>query len=676
MCFNGDEMRKKLDLATLIGLILVLCGSLSVSAAFTRGTLPNKDPEALERSLETRTGDDQLQILLWLAEHYISRQPDKVVDFASRALRLARRMNLKSQEGKALIQRGVGYLQSGRLDDAEKDYFEGLRIGRAEEDHGVIGAALNGVAAVALKRGDSTNALANFQRAISHLQRIGDRRRLAGIFNNISLIHYRAGELRKALDFMLKSLSIYEELQYRPGIGIALNSIGNVYKRLNNADQAMEHFNRALQIAKDTENIQLAIGCRVNIGEILKERGNYSQALKNFSEARRDAEKLGSPDFMAVCLNNMADVQHIQGHWSEALKNYKESLRLFEKMNAKPRMVTSHLNLGNVYLDMNKLNLAENHLKRAVRLAADTESRSLHKDAVWSLIRLYEARKDLAQALQHYREYTTLQAQLFSRENYAKLSALQAKYESEQRLREQDAKESNAQIRQLDRKHRILVVLFFVTLIILGAMILLYLYRRYRLRIRTEMELREAYARMERMARYDNLTRLYNRHTILERIEIEMVRMGRTWRPFCLVMADLDDFKRVNDTYGHECGDHLLRHLSAIFHDNLRQADVAARWGGDEILIMLPETDMEGGAVIAGKLRSVIETTPLKYQGRQIFITVTMGINVYNRPGPVSECIRGADRAMYAGKKLGKNIVVRLDEVAADQASATNDNDA
>jgi len=620
------------------------------------------DIDSLKSGLESAAGRQKVDILLELAEYYVARNPGMVIKYAEMAINASKNLDSRVLLGRAYVSRGVGLLHSGRLDESERDYREGLRIGREEDDHAIMGAALNGVAAVALSRGDSTNALANFQRAIHHVRRKGDRRRLAGIFNNMSLIHYRAGELRKALDFMLKALRIYEELTYRPGIGVVLNSIGNVYNRLNNPDQAMSHFQRALDIAVETDNRQLAVVCRVNIGEILKVRGQYTQALERFSRAYVDSETLGSRDYMAVCLNNMGDVYHSQGNNTDALKSYQSSLELFRSMNAKPRMVASHLNLGNVYLDMKKINLAETHLKQAVKLAVETESRSLHKDAVWSLIRLYEVKKDFVRALQHYREYTTLQEQLFSRENYAKLSALQAKYESEQKRSSEDARKSVARIEKLEGNRRTLILLFLLTMLILGAMILFFLFRRYRLRTRTEMELREAYARMEQMARFDNLTRLYNRHTILERIEIEIVRLGRTWRPFCLIMLDVDDFKRVNDTYGHDCGDRMLRHLSSMVRGNLRKADVAARWGGDEILIMLPETDMEGGSILAGKLRAVVESTPLVYQDRQVFLTVTMGINVFNRPGPISECIRGADRAMYAGKKMGKNTVVRLDE--------------
>ncbi|HER62606.1 MAG TPA: tetratricopeptide repeat protein, partial [Desulfobacteraceae bacterium] len=477
-----------------------------------------------------------MDILLQLSEYYVSRQPEKVILYATQAIKLSRNLNSKVATGRSHIHRAAGFLQSGNLDEAEKDYREGLQIGMEAKHHGLMGAALNGVAAVALNRGDSTNALATFQRAIRHVRQEGDRRRLAGIYNNMSLIHFRSGELRKALDFMLKALRIYEELDHRPGIGVVLNSIGNVYNRLNNPDQAMSHFQNALKIARETDNRQLAVVCRVNIGEIQKDRGHFSEALATFKAAHTDAEKLGSLDYMAVCLNNIGDVFHQQGLQKDALNSYQQSLELFQRMNAKPRMVTSHLNMGNVYLDINKLDLAENHLKLAVRLAVETESHSLHKDAVWSLIRLYETRKDLARALEHYREYTTLQAQLFSRENYAKLSALQAKYESEKRISARKVEESSVRIRQLDRKRRILVILILIAALFLVALVLFILYRRHRLRTRTEMEWREAYARMERIARFDNLTRLYNRHTFMERIDIEMVRMGRTWRPFCLIM--------------------------------------------------------------------------------------------------------------------------------------------
>ena len=655
--------------ATLIIVMGFLFCRSSLLFSDNADSKPADDTPLIER-LESATGEKKLEVLLELSRHFVFKSPEKVIAYASQAFALAETLGLDKEMGRALTARATGYLHSGRLDEAETDYRAGLVLGESIQNHSIIGASLNGIAAVALKRGDANDALAHFQRAIRHIRLAGDRQRLAGIFSNISLIHYRGGELRKSLDFMLKALAIYEELKYRPGIGVVLNSIGNVYNRLNNPDQAMDHFNKALKIARETSNLQLVTVCLVNIGEIHKGRGDWSRALSLFNEAYKSAEKLGSPDYMAVSRNNMGDVYSRQGYPDKALRSYRNSLELFEKMNAKPRMAASHLNIGNVYLDLNQLKLAEKHLREAVRLAVATESRSLQKDAVWSLIRLYETRGEFTRALSYFREYTTLQTQLFSHENYAKLTALQAKYESENLRRQKQIRESAAQIETLQKKRKSLLLLYIITAILLALLLLIIFYRRYRLRMRTNLELREAYSRMEQMAKYDSLTRLYNRRSIMERIEIEMVRLGRTWRPFALIMMDVDGFKQVNDTYGHECGDQVLVHLSELINRHLRKQDVASRWGGEEFLLMLPETTMDGAEILAEKVRGIVESTPTIYQEHKIGITVTLGINVFSKPGPVSECIRGADNAMYFGKKKGKNTVVRVDRIPEAQLTS------
>jgi diguanylate cyclase (GGDEF)-like protein len=85
---------------------------------------------------------------------------------------------------------------------------------------------------------------------------------------------------------------------------------------------------------------------------------------------------------------------------------------------------------------------------------------------------------------------------------------------------------------------------------------------------------------------------------------------------------------------------------------------VAARWGGEEFLLMLPETNLAGAMVVAEKMRNLIARAAVTYEGHQITVTVTMGVNVYDKPNPINECIRGADEALYRGKQQGKNQVI------------------
>jgi len=163
---------------------------------------------------------------------------------------------------------------------------------------------------------------------------------------------------------------------------------------------------------------------------------------------------------------------------------------------------------------------------------------------------------------------------------------------------------------------------------------------------------------MELLATTDTLTGLFNRRKMLESIEQEVVRYQRDQKSFLLVITDIDHFKKFNDNYGHDCGDYVLQQVSLLMKDSLRQQDVVARWGGEEFLIMLPETELEGGILAIEKLRETLANTLYEYKGNQFSVTMTFGVTVYDGRCDVDTCIKHADEVLYAGKRGGRNRVV------------------
>ncbi len=173
-----------------------------------------------------------------------------------------------------------------------------------------------------------------------------------------------------------------------------------------------------------------------------------------------------------------------------------------------------------------------------------------------------------------------------------------------------------------------------------------------------EAELRRANEQLRWLATTDPLTHLLNRRTILEQIEREMKRVQRGGRPFSLILCDVDDFKLFNDRYGHECGDYVLELIAHLLSEMLRGQDQIARWGGEEFLILLPETGLESAELVANCVREQLCFRNFYYQQLQVCITMTFGVNTYTQGASASESIRGADHAMLNGKEQGKNCVV------------------
>ncbi|MCD4796043.1 MAG: sensor domain-containing diguanylate cyclase [Candidatus Cloacimonetes bacterium] len=178
----------------------------------------------------------------------------------------------------------------------------------------------------------------------------------------------------------------------------------------------------------------------------------------------------------------------------------------------------------------------------------------------------------------------------------------------------------------------------------------------------TEQELLRSYKRLKKLSRTDSLTQLSNRRNILEKIYYEQVKFGRSKESFALVLGDLDNFKTVNDRFGHDCGDFVLKYVANLMLTSVRKQDVVSRYGGDEFLLLLPQTSPEGAKHIAEKIRNEISTFVITYKDKEISITVTFGIGIYDKQMSIGELIKKTDNALYEGKLKGKNVIVMAKE--------------
>lgn len=169
-------------------------------------------------------------------------------------------------------------------------------------------------------------------------------------------------------------------------------------------------------------------------------------------------------------------------------------------------------------------------------------------------------------------------------------------------------------------------------------------------------ELKEKSNLLEYQASHDALTGLYNRNKFKELFGKEIRRGVRYNNDLSIVLFDIDHFKKVNDTYGHQIGDEVLKELSQIVIDNVREHDVIVRWGGEEFLILLPETSIEGAYTVAEKIRASIEDSILS--SKKLKITASFGVCKLLEDDTEDSFLCRTDEALYEAKETGRNIVV------------------
>lgn len=179
-------------------------------------------------------------------------------------------------------------------------------------------------------------------------------------------------------------------------------------------------------------------------------------------------------------------------------------------------------------------------------------------------------------------------------------------------------------------------------------------------------QLRQRLEQTQQEAMQDALTGLPNRKAYEEHIAAEVARSRRYGTPLSIVVWDVDKFKDINDTYGHAAGDRVLKVIGELLRDNIRQSDFVSRYGGEEFVLLLPQTPLEVARGVAEKLRAQIENTPFHFQEQRVIVTVSGGLAQYQNDEAVNQLFERADKAMYQAKQAGRNRIEVAGLPAAD----------
>lgn len=180
---------------------------------------------------------------------------------------------------------------------------------------------------------------------------------------------------------------------------------------------------------------------------------------------------------------------------------------------------------------------------------------------------------------------------------------------------------------------------------------------------------------LEKYVNYDTLTHLLNRRSMDNYLQAAKRHAETGKATFCLLLMDIDDFKKVNDTYGHDCGDAVLKYVAGVVSTDVRKNDNVFRWGGEEILVLL-NTDEDKAIAAAERIRHDIESEAVNYRGEvSVNVTVTIGVSSYKGGTSIQDMMDDADAKLYYGKRHGKNQVVSsLPKNVENNDSACNEN--
>jgi diguanylate cyclase (GGDEF)-like protein len=470
---------------------------------------------------------------------------------------------------------------------------------------------------------------------------VKDSVNMAYSYYSLGKIKYRDGDLGEALKYFLASLEISEKMKNNYFISKTALRIGDIYNQVGQFVKAKEYYRHALE-KEITQNDKDGIAkTYIKLGNNYVDVEDSRKAISYYRKALELHKEMDNPKGIANASNRMANGLLLQKKYSRALSFAEKALSEAGKFDNPDLMADIYLTLGNVYFHSGKINLALKYAHEALNKVVDSKL----KNKIYKiLLDIYSFLDVDYEVLKYYKLYTSSSRNLLIPQTISHISKLQERYDKEKEEKEMELRRRKEEIIRLRKRNVIWTGIFLLLLII--SLALLYIGKA-------------KYAKkLHLLATTDSLTGLLNRRSMEEQMKNELNRFRRNKIPFSILMGDIDHFKKINDTYGHDFGDYVLKGVAEILRMHTRGQDVICRWGGEEFLLMLPETNLNGAANLAEKIRVIVEKKSFEFHNMKTNLTLTFGVCEYDSGSSIEQCINIADKALYAGKIQGRNQVV------------------
>lgn len=469
------------------------------------------------------------------------------------------------------------------------------------------------------------------------------------------LASYR-GKYADAMQHYLMAYQLQRGIGYKSYISDLILSIAATYRRMGLYQDALQYIEQAQQeFSAKEEPLRNALIMHEKAYSYA-ETGQLEKALQLFEQSMAVYQQMNEPLWQAYTKVNLVWINNLLKRYDTALKLAAEAKQQLSEQQADDQSALfSYQGLLALYhaetlLAQNKFAAALDSLQLAEqKLAAENNPRYmllLHnvKAAALAGDTQYEA------AYQHLREYVSLNQQqsALSREQHSNVLRFQfdssrQKENTERLTAEKQLAEAHINTLQVAQRWQYAALSLIALLFIILFSFALSLKRRNK--------------RLHRLAMTDELTGIANRRRIMMQAEQQRVKALDTSQPLCFLILDLDHFKLVNDRHGHDIGDHVLQQMTMAVTALLREQDHFGRTGGEEFLIVLPDTSEQQALVIAERLRQAVAEIRFS-AASHLNITCSIGITQYQPPEPLNLSLARADNALYRAKASGRNKVL------------------
>ena len=458
-------------------------------------------------------------------------------------------------------------------------------------------------------------------------------------FNNIGNVCYHLGDYARAVESYLAALDLFVANDWPRGQAASLNGLANVYFNQDDYPRALESYERALAIFESMEEPYWVAGLLGNAANACVRLGDFDRALDMHQRSLAARREIGDRQGQAHSYYNLGEFHAARGNCRDALRAHRRAVRIFDAIDDKNGLAGAHVALGRLYASCGRDRRALLHLSGGLFLADQGGMRDLAYTAHEVLSGVYERAGDGTRALEHFRQFHAIKETIFNEESDRRVRNLQVLHEAEQarrateiyRRHNAELEAANAALREADAFKSELLA-----------------------RLRRQSDA------LERQARTDSLTGLLNRRAANKRLNEEFTRARRQQQPLSIVICDIDNFKRINDTFSHQVGDRVLRTVARLLRRSLRRSDVSARYGGEEFVLVLPGAPLLAAVTVCENLRERVAAHPWAEIHPDLSLTVSIGVSSL-ASAPEAEnyehLLAIADHHLYEAKRAGRNLV-------------------
>ncbi len=438
------------------------------------------------------------------------------------------------------------------------------------------------------------------------------------------------------------------------------SALGNLYSDMQQRDDATYFYQEAIARHRESNNhFKLSVET-YSLANVRLAQKQFDSAKALMQESLEHSQKIDDFQGVAFARFGLAEIAREKGLYADSYNDYLFAMRWFRDATDKPSLIMCLRGLALAKLARGEKKAALADIKEADQLAASISDKRLLMRTNQTYADILKQSGDFAGAYDRLQLYHQLYEELIQEGTSLTTAELRVKFESERKqqenmlLQKENALKA-AELQQQQARNNVYLLASSLLLVVIGFL-MLFAYKQKQTRLKLML-----------LAETDTLTALYNRRRVLELAEVEFERSRRYGVEFCVAILDLDHFKYINDHYGHDCGDTVLKTFAQICKRTLRQTDIVGRWGGEEFVALLPHTHVSTAVTTLDRLRVRLAEYPIPYQGQELHVTVSVGVAQLQGDADFNVLLNRADQALYSAKSQGRN-GVRASIITREQA--------